>query len=83
MDLLAGLQTENYKLLHAENGLRMAFERVRQNLSSDPENSNTTLLILDDISSLEWMGVPSAEVQRFVRALRALCLKVLFFFSAE
>jgi hypothetical protein len=58
----------------------MVFEHVRENLPSDPGSANTTLLILDDVSSLEWMGVPSADVHRFLRALRALCLKVLVHF---
>jgi len=81
VDLLAGFEAQNAKCLQGENGLRKAFEHIREHLPSDPENPNTTLVILDDISSLEWMGLPSAEVQRFLRALRALCLKVLSSFA--
>jgi hypothetical protein len=80
VDLLAGFEADNDEFIHGENAFRIAFESLREHLPSDPENSNTTLVILDDVSSLEWMGVPSTEVQRFVRALRALCLKVLFTF---
>jgi len=33
------------------------------------------MVILDDISSLEWTGVSSLDLIRFIRALRSLCLK--------
>ncbi|KAG8688836.1 hypothetical protein FRC11_004680 [Ceratobasidium sp. 423] len=33
------------------------------------------LLILGDVSSLEWIGIPATEVSRFVRAVRALAVK--------
>lgn len=82
VDLLAQFKAHQ-DILHGENGLRMAFERVRDHLPSDPENSNPTLLVLDDVSTLEWLGLPSSEVQRFVRALRALCLKVFHFHSSD
>ena len=39
------------------------------------------LVILDDISMLEWIGLPMLEIQRFVRALRAVSLKVWFLSS--
>jgi hypothetical protein len=34
------------------------------------------LVILDDITILEWIGFPLIDVIRFSRALRALCQKV-------
>ncbi|EGN94901.1 hypothetical protein SERLA73DRAFT_114364 [Serpula lacrymans var. lacrymans S7.3] len=41
---------------------------------SDGEQSEV-LVILDDIATLEWIGVSPIELIRFSRALRALCLK--------
>jgi hypothetical protein len=35
------------------------------------------LVILDDITTLHWIGFPLLDLTRFSRALRALCLKVL------
>lgn len=83
IDLLAAFETDHDGFLYGENSLRAVFDRVKEYLPSEAENSSSNLLILDDISSLEWMGVSSSEVQRFARALRALCLKVSFlsFFS--
>ncbi|OCH89063.1 hypothetical protein OBBRIDRAFT_794652 [Obba rivulosa] len=40
---------------------------------SDPDAP--TLLVLDDIAALEWMGVSELEVSRFARAIYALCRK--------
>ncbi|KIK64146.1 hypothetical protein GYMLUDRAFT_162044 [Collybiopsis luxurians FD-317 M1] len=40
---------------------------------ASPERS--ALVILDDISALEWMGYSISDLFRFCRALRALCLK--------
>lgn len=41
------------------------------NVSSDNEG----LLVLDGLSSFEWMGVPTIHLKRFVRAMFALCAK--------
>lgn len=35
------------------------------------------LVILDDVSILEWIGFEAQDVGRFCRAVRVLCLKVL------
>lgn len=35
-----------------------------------------TMVILDDITSLEWIGFPQLDLIRFSRALRSLCFKV-------
>lgn len=47
------------------------FEK-NENLSRD----SGALVILDDVSSLEWMGYSTSDLCRFCRALRALCSKV-------
>ncbi|KAI8992922.1 hypothetical protein BD414DRAFT_521465 [Trametes punicea] len=41
-----------------------------------PEEESRTLVILDDIASLEWIGVPVVEVTRFARKLCASCRKL-------
>jgi hypothetical protein len=53
--------------------LRPLFDQI----SSTIEPSSTpTLIILDDVTSLEWIGFSFLDIARFTRALRALCLKV-------
>ncbi|KAK0495977.1 hypothetical protein EDD18DRAFT_1309698 [Armillaria luteobubalina] len=42
-----------------------------RSLESTPES----LIILDDVSVLEWIGVSALEILRFCRALRAHCIK--------
>lgn len=73
MDLLAGLQPP-----HSQQQLQVIFDRVQQSISRDSTNITPCLLILDDITTLEWVGFPPTDVQHFIRALRALCLKVSF-----
>ena len=45
-------------------------------LDSLKGEGGTGLVILDDVSVLEWIGFSLVDVVRFVRALRAACLKV-------
>ncbi|KDQ23538.1 hypothetical protein PLEOSDRAFT_1079575 [Pleurotus ostreatus PC15] len=49
------------------------FDAVSSNLSRF--NSEDSDVILDGISSLQWMGIPSKDVVRFHRAVRGLCRK--------
>ncbi|TFK24353.1 hypothetical protein FA15DRAFT_687524 [Coprinopsis marcescibilis] len=39
------------------------------------ETESETLVILDSLAELEWMGYKTLDVWRFVRKLRAICLK--------
>jgi hypothetical protein len=39
------------------------------------KSNDPMLVILDDITILEWIGFPLIDIIRFSRALRALCLK--------
>ncbi|CAE6480194.1 unnamed protein product [Rhizoctonia solani] len=48
--------------------IRHAFELLSPNIVGK-------LLILGDVSTLEWIGTPATEVSRFVRAVRALAVK--------
>ncbi|KAF9500318.1 hypothetical protein BDN71DRAFT_1382349 [Pleurotus eryngii] len=48
------------------------FDAVSSNLSRFNSNPD---VILDGVSSLQWMGIPSLDVVRFCRAVRGLCRK--------
>ncbi|KAI0368379.1 hypothetical protein BV20DRAFT_969449 [Pilatotrama ljubarskyi] len=56
--------------------LRSLFQHLSATLArlqQDPENKVS--VILDDVASLEWMGIPIADISRFIRALCAVCRK--------
>ncbi|KAI0633495.1 hypothetical protein C8Q77DRAFT_1057193 [Trametes polyzona] len=56
--------------------LRALFQQISRVLASlSSEAGGAVSVILDDISCLEWMGVPIADITRFIRALCALCRK--------
>ncbi|KAK0452319.1 hypothetical protein EV421DRAFT_1898068 [Armillaria borealis] len=55
-----------------ESGLRPIFNVVFEVLK---ECTPDSLIILDDVSMLEWIGVSALEILRFCRALRAQCIK--------
>lgn len=57
--------------------LRRLYDQIDETLSppsSGPERS--VLVIFDDVSSLEWMGVSVDSISRFVRAVCSLCQRV-------
>ncbi|KAF9025011.1 hypothetical protein BDZ89DRAFT_1017128 [Hymenopellis radicata] len=49
--------------------LKQVYRDIVDNLSPG------VLVILDDVSTLEWTGTPVLDIVRFCRALRAQCLK--------
>ncbi|KIP06994.1 hypothetical protein PHLGIDRAFT_30238 [Phlebiopsis gigantea 11061_1 CR5-6] len=55
----------------AATSLRPIYDQIRGALLEGED----TLVILDDLSSLEWIGTPGIEVARFTRAVCALCRK--------
>ncbi|CAA7266451.1 unnamed protein product [Cyclocybe aegerita] len=59
----------------AEANLRGVFDRVRMALENSRPSQQPHLIILDDVSVLEWIGFSPTSVQRFIRALRSLALK--------
>ncbi|KAJ3517047.1 hypothetical protein NLJ89_g747 [Agrocybe chaxingu] len=59
----------------AEANLRGVFDRVRTALENSRPSQQLPLIILDDVSVLEWIGFSPTSVQRFIRALRSLALK--------
>jgi hypothetical protein len=58
----------------APNNLRPIYDRVQACMSKSDDDS--MLVILDDITILEWIGFPLIDIIHFSRALRALCQKV-------
>ncbi|KIM40346.1 hypothetical protein M413DRAFT_446533 [Hebeloma cylindrosporum] len=52
--------------------LRILIKRVQVCLD---RAAGPALIILDDISALDWIGFPLLDLSRFLRALRAACLK--------
>ena len=64
----------------SRTSLRPIFDHVSAILDGEVDKAHDgmhNLVILDDITSLQWIGFPLLELIRFTRALRALCLKVL------
>ncbi|KAF8345795.1 hypothetical protein F5887DRAFT_1074220 [Amanita rubescens] len=55
--------------------LKPIFDLVSESLSKPEHQSVAHFVILDDITTLEWIGFHPLDVMRFVRALRALCIK--------
>jgi len=58
------------------DSFRTLFEQVNTVLDATETSTEPTLVILDDITTLEWIGYSALAATRFCRALRALCLKV-------
>ena len=54
--------------------LRPIYDRVQACMTKSSNDS--MLVILDDITILEWIGFPLIDIIHFSRALRALCQKV-------
>lgn len=59
-----------------DSRLRRIFDLVSTELRGGPNDDGKSLVILDDIATLEWLGYSVLELSRLCRALRALCLKV-------
>ena len=75
VDVLSKVQSHHLSDGSGKLSLRPIFDLVASEL--DVLDSGThVLVILDDISSLEWMGFSAMDITRFSRILRAICLKV-------
>jgi len=70
VDVLAHVQPQ--PSLDGPN-LRPIYDRVQACMSKSKDKS--MLVILDDITLLEWIGFPLIDIIHFSRALRALCQK--------
>jgi hypothetical protein len=55
--------------------MRPVYDVVRDALGK-LQGGEKYMVILDDITSLEWIGCSPADLVRFSRALRSLCFKV-------
>ena len=60
----------------ATSSLKALFNEVRSALLSRREGGPKNLVILDDLASFEWIGIPMEDINRFIRALCALCRQV-------
>ncbi|KAF9444788.1 hypothetical protein P691DRAFT_778008 [Macrolepiota fuliginosa MF-IS2] len=58
----------------AEPSLRPLIDPIINSISTSGSGKNTEhVVILDDITTLEWIGFPLLDISRFVRALVASC----------
>ena len=62
--------------LRSETTLRSLYDVVQTHLHAAGPDEGPALVILDDVSVLEWLGYSTTELFRFLRALTALCRKV-------
>ncbi|KAG9316780.1 hypothetical protein JVU11DRAFT_2844 [Chiua virens] len=58
-----------------DSRLRRIFDLVSVELRAGHGEDGKSIVILDDIATLEWLGFSVLELTRFSRALRALCVK--------
>lgn len=56
--------------------LRPILDILASALPASDAGGSKTMVVLDDITSLEWIGFSTLDVVRFCRALRSACLKV-------
>ena len=75
VDVLSLVQPPEPSDNQAKPTLRPLFDHVASKIGSD---STPSLVILDDITTLQWIGFSLLDITRCTRALRALCLKVCF-----
>ncbi|KAF5320256.1 hypothetical protein D9611_011339 [Ephemerocybe angulata] len=59
----------------SEMVLSEAFNSVSEIIRSSSSEISERLVILDDVSTLEWIGFSPLDIMRFVRALRIACHK--------
>ncbi|KAF6758969.1 hypothetical protein DFP72DRAFT_887126 [Ephemerocybe angulata] len=55
--------------------LSSVFNSISANVGSSSDVLSERLVILDDVSTLEWIGFSPLDIMRFVRALRISCHK--------
>ena len=58
----------------SQKGLHELHEAIRRRL--DFTSDQRLLFILDDLATMEWIGIPVEEIARFARVLCALCRQV-------
>ena len=76
VDVLALVQPQSSSS-DGPNNLRPIYDRVQACMTKSSTNDDDSMLvILDDITILEWIGFPLIDIIHFSRVLRALCQKV-------
>lgn len=76
VDILAIVQPPAYTSAQQQPALRAIADLVGNALDNSDLGA-VRMVMLDDITSLEWIGFSSLDLMRFSRALCALCRKVL------
>lgn len=62
--------------------LRPVFDLIRSTVSKisplypTQSETDTVLVVVEDISTIEWSGYSTTEISRFCRALSAFCARV-------
>lgn len=62
--------------------LRSVFDLIRSTVSkispldSTQADRDSVLVVVEDISTIEWSGYSTSEISRFCRALSAFCARV-------
>ncbi|KZT10582.1 uncharacterized protein LAESUDRAFT_692730 [Laetiporus sulphureus 93-53] len=60
----------------SKSSLKALYDRIRDAVGETPSGLEPkTLVVVDDLAALEWIGMPVQELFRFVRALYAICRK--------
>ncbi|OSX65827.1 hypothetical protein POSPLADRAFT_1132164, partial [Postia placenta MAD-698-R-SB12] len=76
IDIASDLSSDASAGANANVRLKSVFDKVRASLNQKSSQKDLQrLVILDDIATLEWIGIPVLELVRFARALCALCRK--------
>ena len=83
LNLESKIQTGSFRLVNASSispesprDLKATYLDVKRLLETLPPEERSCVLIVDDLSSLEWIGLEPVEITRFIRAILALCRKV-------
>lgn len=76
IDIASDLSSDASAGANANVRLKSVFDKVRASLDQKSSQKDLQrLIILDDIATLEWIGISVLELVRFARALCALCRK--------
>jgi hypothetical protein len=76
-----GQHPSQHQAKTATPSLKPILDLLSESLGKHPSAEHS--VILDDITTLEWIGFELLDVMRFARALRALCVKVCFYLKWE
>jgi hypothetical protein len=76
VNLLREVNLPSAKDLKDSDYLRPIFDIASAAVLKEGESQSKVIVILEDITSLLWIGFSQLDISRFCRAIRALCLQV-------